>query len=450
MRTRRSLSTLVPALTLALIAAACSSSDTGESSKDDGPSDGPGPTTGLTDDTMTIAYMLPDFGALADSGLVPDLGDPQGQVEAWVEHVNDEGGIAGRQIEPTFQTFDAADFSGASAREACVAALEDDEAFVVVALPPWPTVGTLCVAEDHETPILTSSQLTTGAMERAGGRVFTLAMDWVREYKSWATLLDERGELEGTTIGLVTGDDDEFRQEAIDDGLKPALEDLGYEVAAEVVLPCAGPSCEQHETAVEKLRSADADYVFDALGPVASPAFIAAADSAGYHPRYTFSGGLLSDTVAAFHEGVGPVIDGMLGVGDYGRPDPGQPAEEGEFGKVCNETYAAYADVERHPPESDPSGFTNTGCLLTEFVQRGAEAAVEDGELGQDSLVRGIESLGRLDFFTPGQVSCPPADRSGSFGPGKHDAEDYLLVVAFDAPATRFGRLDDCEWVRVP
>lgn len=430
---------------LALVAA-CSSTDTGDDDAGE-PSDGPGATTGLTDDTITIAYMLPDFGALADSGLVPDLGEPQAQVEAYVEHVNEAGGIAGRQIDATFQTFDAADFSGASAREACVGALEDDEAFVVVALPPWPTVGTLCVAEDHDTPLLTSSQLTSGALDRTGGRVFTLAMDWVREYRAWATLLDERGELDGTTIGLVTGDDDEFRQEAIDDGLRPALEDLGYEVAAEVVLPCAAPSCEQHETAVQKLVSADVDYVFDALGPVASPAFIAAADAAGFEPRYTFSGGLLSDTVAEFHEGVGPIIDGMLGVGDYGRPDPGQASEEGDFARECNEIYAAYAGVERHPPEADPSGFTNTGCVLTEIVKRGAEA---EDDLGQDSLVRGIESLGRLDFFTPGEVSCPPADRSGTFAAGKHDAADYLLVVAFDAAGTRFGRLADCEWVRVP
>lgn len=435
-------------LVLALaLAAACSSSDTGEDGGGDPPADGPGPTTGLTDDTITIAYMLPDFGALADSGLVPDLGEPQPQVEAYVAHVNEEGGIAGRQIEATFQTFDAADFSGASAREACIAALEDDEAFAVVALPPWPTVGSLCVAEDHETPLLTSSQLTSAAMERTRGRVFTLSMDWVREYRAWATLLDERGELDGKTLGLVTGDDDEFRKEALDDGLKPALEELGYEIVSEVVLPCASPSCEQHDTAVEKLRSADVDYVFNALGPVASPAFIAAAESAGFEPRYTFAGGLLSDTVAEFHEGVGPVIDGMLGVGDYGRPDPGQPPEEGEFGAACNEIYAAYAEVDRHPPESDPAGFTNTGCVLTEILKRGAEA---EDELGQDALVRGIEGLGKLDFFTPGSVSCPPADRQGSFGPGKHDAADYLLVVAFDASATRFARLPECEWQKVP
>jgi ABC-type branched-subunit amino acid transport system substrate-binding protein len=436
-------------LAIALVLAACSTSEREKPEATSG--DEPGPTTGLTDDTLTIAYMIPDFGALADSGLVPDLGDPQTQVEAYVEHINDEGGIAGRTVEATFHDYDAADFSGASAREACVGALEDDDAFVVVALPPWPTVGTLCVAEDHATPLITSSQLTPSVMDRTGGRAFTIAMDWAREYKAWAQLLDERGELEGHTIGVVTGDDDRYRQEAIDDGLVPALEDLGYEVAAEAVLPCSSPSCEQHETAVQRLSTKGVDYVFDALGPVASPAFIGAADAAGFHPRYTFPGLLLSDTVAKFHEGVASTIDGMLGVGDYGRPAPGSPSEESEFAAQCNEIYAEFAGVERHSWEEDASGITNLGCLLTEIVKQGAENEAKIPEdLGQDALVRGIEGLGTIDFAGPAAAGCPPMDRSLSFGPDKHDGTDYLLVVEFDAAETRFARLPDCEWIKVP
>ena len=43
--------------------------------------------------------------------------------------------------------------------------------------------------------------------------------------------------LEGKTIGIIRTDTAE-QEETVDDALKPGLEDLGYEVAAEAVLPC--------------------------------------------------------------------------------------------------------------------------------------------------------------------------------------------------------------------
>jgi hypothetical protein len=406
-----------------------------------------GPKTGLTATTMKVAVMIPDFGALVGSGLVPDLGDVRAEVEAYVEHLNARGGIANRRIIASYHTFDPADFSGRTAQAACIAATEEQKAFAVIGMPAWQALGTTCVAGEHRTPIVTQTEVTPTLLRQAGGRVFSLTMDLTRMSRGWVGILDDMGELDGKRIGIITGNDNTAGLEAVNDGLGPELRRRGHEVRAKVVLPCAQVSCEQHEAAVERFRRRGVDYVFDALSAVASPTFIQAADRAGYHPRYTFSNTLIVDTVAQFHKNVASVIDGMVGVGDYAPPNPGDPPEEDAFSKACNEIYARYAKRPRYPVNSDAAGMTAAGCTMLDILKRGAEN-VDD--LGQASLVAGIERIGTLPDRMPKNSPCRPLVRPGSFGPGKHDASNYLNTMVFDAASVQFLRPDPCRFHRIP
>ncbi len=105
---------------MAAIASACSTTDVGDtqsSAKNDTGSNvtttdpaadvEPGPTTGLTDTTIKIAIAIPDFRALTEQGLVPDLGDVEAEMRTYVAHLNDSGGIAGREIIASYHTYDA-------------------------------------------------------------------------------------------------------------------------------------------------------------------------------------------------------------------------------------------------------------------------------------------------------------------------------------------------------
>lgn len=438
---------------LGLVGAGCSTSDVGDATSStasavDG-TDGveamdPGPTTGLTDSTVKIAVMVPDFGPLEGTGLVPELGDVEAQVRATVDHLNDNGGIAGRTIEASFHTFDPADSSGTSARAACIEATEEEQAFAVVGLPSWSAIGTLCVAAEHETPIVTTTAVTPSLIERSGGRVFSTTMDLARMFGAWATVLDDRGALDGKTVGIVLGDGDETMVEAIEGGLEPALADLGIEVAEKVTLPCTSTTCEQHENAVEKLRAADVDFVFDVLGPLSSPTFIAAAHAAGYEPELTFSSTLINDTVAGFHESVAPKLDGMIGVADYGPPNPGEAAENSQFALDCVDRYTAAAGLD--DISDDEAGMTSQGCLLLEIIRQGA-ANVD--ELGQTSLVRGIESLGSLTFDDPAPSACTTSAPPLSFGPDKHGGGNWVMATVFDGDTSQFLREDPCVYVTV-
>ena len=250
----------------------------------------------------------------------------------------------------------------------------------------------------------------------------------------WVKILDDRGDLDGRTVGIVTGDADETVLEAVTDGLEAELERTGHPVTQKVVLPCSSVTCDQHDTAVERLRKAKVDFVFDALGPVSSPTFIAAADAAGYRPRYTFSSTLLNNTVAKFHDSVKATMDGMIGVGDYAAAKEGAPTDTTPFLQTCIDSYEK---LHGERLSDDAAGMAGQGCVMLEIIKRGAEA-VDD--LGQDALVRGIESLGELGFAVSSQSPCTPVARPGSFGPGKHDAGNWLIPVRFDASLVRFLR----------
>ena len=441
---------------MAAFASACSTTDVGDtqsSAKNDTGSNvtttdpaadvEPGPTTGLTDTTIKIAIAIPDFRALTEQGLVPDLGDVEAEMKTYVAHLNASGGIAGREIIASYHTYDAGDLSGESVRTACLEATEEEQAFAVIGMPAWLPNGTLCVAAEHDTPIIATTSLTPSISATTEGRAFSVAMDLVRMYRGWATALHDRGTLVGKTIGVITGDSDDTVVEAVDDGLVPQLEAHGYDVAESIVLPCSSVVCDQHDTAVERLRSSDVDYVFDALGAVSSPTFVNAAKAAGFEPEYTMSSVLLSDTVASFHESVVDQLDGALGVGEFGTRRANEPEAVDEYGEACVDVYNRTVD---EPLTDDAAGMMRQGCVMLDVVKRGAEK-VDD--LGQDSLVVGIERLGELDWLAATDEQCDPAVRPLSFGPGKHDANNWITVSEFDPVLSAFRRAQPCVWFEV-
>ena len=124
-----------------------------------------------------------------------------------------------------------------------------------------------CVAGDHDFLTITMDSWPASLYEAAKGRLFSLAshisVERDREYRSWPKLLDDAGLLDGKKIGIIRQDIAE-QAETTEDGLKPGLADLGYEVAAEAVLPCpeGSQTCEQQQVAIQRMQDAGVDFVF--------------------------------------------------------------------------------------------------------------------------------------------------------------------------------------------
>ena len=417
-------------LVLALVAAACSSSgdDTGggdEGATSDtggapGAADG-GNTTGVTDDTVKIAAYVNDNAELADIGFAVEIGDTTEQFQTFFDDIE----VAGRQVELTTHPFSS--ITVETQADACLQATQDEEAFMVVSLGGASPETVLCTTEENETLYLANNAADTDTFDRSGGRLFSTTLDFRENMREAVRVFDERGDLEGKTIGVFTTNETTESELIYQEGLKPALEEAGYEVAEEVVLPCPPGSCEQTEAGVQRMVDAGVDAVFTTINLVGFTSVVSAGAEVGFKPQYfaTSVGNAEADILAQRMEGAGDAYGGALIVTTAPRewtlPDPVEP----DFGQECNERYAEETGSPVAPwgdPQDSTWGAITTICSLAEITQDALEATGED--LTQERFIDAMEGLSDFQVNNVGNT--------GSFGPDKHWAGDFVNVLVYD------------------
>ena len=140
-------------------------------------------------------------------------------------------------------------------------------------------------------------------------------MERDREYRAWPGVLDEAGLLKGKTLGVIRTDTAD-QEETTDDALIPAIEALGYEVAAEAVLPCpeGSQTCDQQDVAIQRMKDAGVDTVFLVAQTLAGSATVEKAQALGYKPQWTTIGNNVTNTVAKFYANAKDNYDGAYGI----------------------------------------------------------------------------------------------------------------------------------------
>ena len=178
------------------------------------------------------------------------------------------------------------------------------------------------------------------------------------------------------------------QEEAVDDGLKPGLDDLGYEVAAESVLPCpeGTQTCEQHDVAIQRMQDAGVDFVFLTAQTLAGSATVEAAANLGFEPEWATIGNNVTDTVARFYVNAKDNYDGAWGI-DTVFPD-----------RTPTKPPSAIASRSPAAPRSsragrDGYGFTAVTCLQLQTLVAAIEAV--DGTITQAAVIEAFESLER-------------------------------------------------------
>ena len=429
---------------LGLFAAACTASesdDDGGSESADADSDGE-PTasdTGITEDTIKIAVIWADFTNLVDLGFAVDLGDTEEQIQALVDDVNAAGGVNGRMIEVTFHAQDPLDAT--SIERTCLEATQDEEAFAVIATNGVGTLTNACVAVDNETLYLSTQGALVSDLEAAEDRIFVFNFTTPQLAVLMVEHLDGEGELEGKTIGIVTGDDVIGLE--VNDTLGPALEEAGYEVAASQTLACndTGAICEGYPVAVSAMADAGVDAVFSSLGALAYPAFAAEGAAQGFTPQYyTFASGGTSDVVAkemAAAELEGS-YEGALGVvvapGNNNLANRGdEPEPEPNVG--CNDILEEQAGY-RLDYRDDGNGAHTNNCVVFQVLMAALEAAGANPTT--ESVSEAIQTE-TGDFLLNGGAAA-------SFAEGKFVAPNQFVATRWTTDCENTQGYEGC-WV---
>lgn len=409
-------------LALVLVAAACSESDDTDATDGDAPENGAAataadPTAGLTDDTIRMAAIIPDTAPLAEAGLAPDFGDFEQNIGVFVDEINAAGGAAGRQIEMGYHFF-AAGSTPTEQQATCLGATQDDDAFVVMSTGGTADETVLCVTEENERLMLAmAGSFVESVYERSEGRFFTNGIEINRLMRNMVDMLNDEGELEDRTLGVVRADFP--RDEEAAGALTAALEDQGFEITEEVVLPCEGNQCEQVDVGVQRLMSAGVDGVFSLLGVLPYPTFVGEAGAQGYDPQWFSSDfeNQVLETTANFFEGNHEPYDGALGV-----TTSLDDVEVDEPRQSCNDRFTEATGIE-YEFDTDAWRAVGNACELLYRIVDVIDQIAEDGEpVNHATFIEYME-----------EVEVVNGDRRGQFGPGKHDAYDVLDLKRFSA-----------------
>ncbi len=387
---------------------------------------------GITDDTIKISSVVSDLSVLSEQNLAPEIGKPEVTLDAVVAHINAEGGVLGRDVELVHHVVGGADaaLNPDAGRQACLQATADDQPFAVI-IAAAITVETIeCVSREENVLTIAMDSIPDSIFEQAEGRLFSLgaptAIRQSRLYGAWPRILDDLGELDGRTIGIIRGD--AFSQEvAVNDELLPAIEALGYDVASISVLPCpeGSTSCEQHDAAIQRLKAADVDFVFLVAQVLAGSASVEAAANLDFTPQWATIGNNITDTVARFYVNASENYDGAWGI-DTGFDDTTEAAAR------CNEIAVANG-AEEFPTADDGYSFTAVTCLQLLILLDAIEAAAETATLTQASVIEAMEGMETVD------VAIGPI---GTLGPDKHDAANFVFVSRYDMAEERFLPVD--------
>lgn len=448
----RSLGVLLAAL--ALVLAACSSTDDGESagttagagSTDSTPEDttdgsvtdgsatdnSSGETTpaapltaswtGVSEDTIQVGFLAPDLELLLELGLIDlDRGDMQVVVDALVDDVNARGGINGRQLEGHLEYFNPV--NATSANEACLKMTDDFEVFAVVGTFTGPTSSVNSCLNDVNETILIGGEPTPEDLTNSKAPWITDSMSAERRFVGDVELMHQAELFEGKIA--VAKQVDEVA--VADDIVIPALQDRGYEVSLEWTQDSPPGDAEAGRAVwavfIEQLRADDIDTVVlvENTGSFGSNRLAAE----GWEGNV-----LMVDTRQ--------LIDS---IGDLGQVEPSEldhvvgtggasPAEQFALpaSQRCVEIVEGAMDglevvSPDEVPEDGSDWATNIMRMCAPFHLFELAAQAAGPELTHDSFVAGAESLGEIDLS---------GRAFSSLGPGKLDASDSLRLMGFD------------------
>lgn len=358
---RRTLLAGIAIAGLATTAACTAASDDGGGGSDDG---GLATGNGVTDDTIRILSMTDLSGPAASGGKPVQAG-----IEAYVDHLNEQGGIDGRQIE--LVTTDH-QYNPQTAVQQYQAEKNDIAAVITYGTPTTDAIRPF-TADDQvaalgfKGPYEEDNTFAQGtAFEVDTANLLSYVMDRDPEAK----------------VGVIYQGD--AMGDAILRGVAAAEEAVGFETVAEQAADATATDLTAQVTA---MRSAGADTVLLGMGPGATIAAVGATSSLGYDAQLLSPGTAYNRALLDLP--VGPAMEeNMLVSCSYPLWDDDSEGNA-EFQDALDDSVS-------------PQGTIVLGWLAAKTMAGFLEQAVEDGDLTPGGIVKAAQhSTITTDGLTP-------------------------------------------------
>lgn len=406
-----------------------------------GPGGGRAPSTspGVTDTEIQIGVFHNDVAA--SNAFYEQLGaedaittDPRAQAQAIVDHINGDGGIAGRQVVPVYhQSGDISSAQSTQEQAACTHLTRDEPVFAAVQVNVGNLVFAPCMASAR-TPVVVDvfrnlfdqsdlESLADYVYQPAGIRAERVAAAWVDGLVSAGYFG------ESPRIGLIVYDLAP-QQRVLENTIRPRLAEHGLSLtevfAMSHVDSTADYSSGQSEmaNAVLQFRSQNIDRVMFWATHGGGPSLFAMhADSQGYRPRYGLT--TLEQPDLMSRESPSSQLIGAVAIGWVPSLDVREDVPSGNALAVRCDDILEQAGIPPRNQRDRSQALRLCGRLL--FLKAALDRATV---VSPEALADAVDQLG--DAFQA------PESLATMFGPGRPDGAAATRAALFDDGCTCF------------
>jgi hypothetical protein len=318
----------------------------------------------------------------------------------------------------------------------CKKMTETHKVFTVINLGGFDSIGQLCVAKDHRTPLFAGDPQPAGWYQQARGYLWTALMNKDRAHRNHVRFLADEGTMNGKKVGVIYHNIPNVAP-AVEQSLLPELRAVG--VREPVVIRLAednNQAVNQIPQAVVEMQRQNVQVVYLMMNLIFKTSFIQQADKQAWRPQYTDNDhyfGCGDFTTTTYPDS----YDGALCVtashsGWRGRQDFSNPVFNQDYVRfaddVYKETFArGYEDGGGSNPD-DQQAQRGLHFAFGTFFLMWFEAAQRAGaELTRAGWAAQMERTPRWDRL----VTSPPM----TYGPGKQDGPDSVKLVRWTVQA---------------
>ncbi len=383
---------------------------------------------GVFADRIKIGIVMVDYDTIADF-IDFARGDQEEAYQAFIDDINENGGVLGRRLEPVYKFH--LPIGSDDALRVCEEFTQDEDVFAIIGVYiDFAGAAHRCVTTENNTIHIGHELRESWIQEAPPALLLTVDITNERRSRAMLRLMDEEGLLEGRTVGILA---DQNLESLVNDAVRPTLEEYGVELSDTGILTIVGEDTTQAQGQLDgiieawKADGVDTIYVSGLLvsarqfiekiaGEIPDVMLISDASStlqqardvkaAGIEPNpyanlYSLEGKTQSERweedemqecVAVFEEATGKEVVG---------PDDVVPGPDGKRDELNVTVQDACGDL----------GF---------FVQVATEVGPE---LTYENWAETVNNWGPIDLLT---------FDIGSLGEGKYDAEDGFRLVMYD------------------
>jgi ABC-type branched-subunit amino acid transport system substrate-binding protein len=396
------------------------------------------PATGVTPTTVKLGVTMVDFNCIKPFVEGVQI-QQQEMYQLYIDYVNSHGGLAGRQIQPVYETY--CPIGNTQALALCTKLTEDDKVFAVVGnFVDFSGDAQTCLTKDHRTPLVTFT-LTKAIIDQSPpGLIVDPGSTPERIDSVLVDLMQKQHTLRGKKVAVLG---ETTSQNVVNSSVEPALKKLGVATGSTAILNITNADTAaaqaQLDSFVERWKTEHVDALFVSGGQVASQQFVEKVRAR--MPTIT----LITDNDTALTFGQEEQVAGRTpnpyeGIIFAGGPTSHEYVQSANW-KYCQAIYQQKTgklppNAETNQPKG-PDGkvqdlydsITN-GCQDMTLVQQIGTKVGKD--LNADAWAAAVNSYGPIRDVGGGQFA--------SLRTGKYDTNDTYRLETFDSSLPPHGQ----------